>query len=158
MYSHPVFGHLSTANDSNKTPIRQHTTCTIVFLNCLSILVSVGPRIYPGSTICNRFLCLSMIVEWVWCDGTVLTCRCSASSSRSMALSMRLPAGPVATAARSSWLMYIPRGGRRLCRAPSGAPRLPPVGPDVGRNMPVRLRPGTTQSRAYKIRFDDLGI
>lgn len=56
-----------------------------------------------------------------------------------MALSISTPAFPDAIAARSSWLMYMPRGGLRLWRAPNGAPRLPPAGPDVGLNSPVRL-------------------
>ena len=69
----------------------------------------------------------------------VLTCLWRESNSRSIALSMSTPALPDAIAARSSWLMYMPRGGLRLWRPPSGEPRLPPVGPDVGRNNPVRL-------------------
>lgn len=69
----------------------------------------------------------------------LLTCLCSESNSRSIALSMSVPALPDAIAARSSWLMYMPRGGLRLCLAPIGEPRLPPAGPDVGRNNPVRL-------------------
>lgn len=85
--------------------------------------------------------CVKRLKFWIFFffGKKLLTCLCSESNSRSMALSMRTPALPDAMAARSSWLMYMPRGGLRLWRPPRGAPRLPPPGPDVGRNRPVRL-------------------
>lgn len=66
-----------------------------------------------------------------------LTCLLRETISRSMARSIWMPWVPAAMAARSSWLMCMPRGGRRLCLPPKGAPRFD--GPQVGLNAPVRL-------------------
>lgn len=86
----------------------------------------------------------------------LLTCLCNESSSLSIDLSIATPVWPLAIAARSSWLMYIPRGGRpRFWWRPPAlpgppldgpTPRLPPppcIGPHVGRDTPVLLRQHT---------------
>lgn len=99
---------------------------------------------------CFNNLCIIILCKCIYNIIVIrlcLTCLLRDTISLSIARSIWMPCAPAAMAPMSSWLMYIPRGGRRLCLfAACGPPPMPPPtppflppGPQVGRRAPVRL-------------------
>ena len=80
-------------------------------------------------------------------DRNKLTCLLRETISLSIAFNIWSPwlagagaGGPAAIATKSSWLMYIPRGGLRLWRRRTWQCLSRFTGPVVGRTLPVRLQ------------------